>query len=154
MLTQGFASCEEAEKTPHDLHENLHFLDYLADYRLKPQRPSMLVNLQLLPRASCTFNTSEHPPVAATQVVEAELVSDLGSIHGIGQVLLVGENQQRGVTQLVLQPQPSPSASRPRAHNTLRKHAARRTSLSIRISSSRASPTRSRSLLSTTKMRP
>lgn len=34
--------------------------------------------------------------------METELVSDLGSVHGVGQILLVGEDQQKGISQLVL----------------------------------------------------
>lgn len=42
-------------------------------------------------------------PVAPAQVVQAELVSDLSCVHGVWQILLVGEHQQAGVAQLVLQ---------------------------------------------------
>jgi hypothetical protein len=55
-------------------------------------------------------------PGALSQAVQAELVGDLGSVHGIlitlglrettrkthGQILLVGEDEQHGVPQLVL----------------------------------------------------
>jgi len=34
--------------------------------------------------------------------VQAELVGDLGGVHGVGQILLVGEHEQQGVTELVL----------------------------------------------------
>jgi len=35
--------------------------------------------------------------------VEAELVCDLSCVHGVGQILLVGEHQQDGIPQLILQ---------------------------------------------------
>eukprot|EP00964_Phaeocystis_antarctica_P040780 scaffold23323_cov60-Phaeocystis_antarctica.AAC.2 len=41
-------------------------------------------------------------PVALAERVQAELVGDLSCIHRVGQVLLVGEHQQDGLTQLVL----------------------------------------------------
>lgn len=41
-------------------------------------------------------------PGALSQAVKAELVSDLGSIHGVGQILLVGEDEQDGISQLIL----------------------------------------------------
>ena len=44
-------------------------------------------------------------PVALTQGVEAKLVCDLSSIHGIWQILLVGKYQQDCVTQLLLRGQ-------------------------------------------------
>ena len=34
--------------------------------------------------------------------VEAELVGDLRGGHGVGEILLVGENQQDGVAELIL----------------------------------------------------
>jgi hypothetical protein len=34
--------------------------------------------------------------------VEAELVGDLSSVHRVGQILLVRENEQHSLTQLVL----------------------------------------------------
>jgi hypothetical protein len=34
--------------------------------------------------------------------VQAQLISDLRCVHGVGQVLLVGEDQQHRVAQLVL----------------------------------------------------
>ena len=41
-------------------------------------------------------------PVALAEGVKAELVCDLSSVHGIGEILLVGEHQQHSVAQLVL----------------------------------------------------
>ena len=41
-------------------------------------------------------------PVALAEGVQAELVCDLSSVHGIGEILLVGEHQQHSVAQLVL----------------------------------------------------
>jgi len=34
--------------------------------------------------------------------VQAELIGDVGSVHGVGQILLIGENQEEGVAQLIL----------------------------------------------------
>ncbi len=34
--------------------------------------------------------------------METELIGDLSSVHGVGQILLVGEDKQEGITQLVL----------------------------------------------------
>jgi hypothetical protein len=34
--------------------------------------------------------------------VEAELVGDLSGVHGIGQILLVGEHEKEGVPELIL----------------------------------------------------
>lgn len=41
-------------------------------------------------------------PLALSQAVKAKLVGDLGGVHGVGQILLVGENKEQSVTQLVL----------------------------------------------------
>ena len=49
-----------------------------------------------------TPNSVMLAPVALAQGVEAELVGDLCRVHGVGQILLVGEHQQHGVAQLVL----------------------------------------------------
>lgn len=34
--------------------------------------------------------------------MQAQLISDFGSVHGVWQVLLVGEDQQQSITKLVL----------------------------------------------------
>jgi len=41
-------------------------------------------------------------PGALSQAVEAKLVCDLGGVHGVGKILLVGEDEEDGVTELVL----------------------------------------------------
>ena len=41
-------------------------------------------------------------PVPLPQRVQPKLVRDLGRVHGVGQILLVGKHEQRGVAQLVL----------------------------------------------------
>jgi len=41
-------------------------------------------------------------PTTLSQAVEAKFVCDLGGIHGIGQILFVGENQKNGIPQLIL----------------------------------------------------
>lgn len=41
-------------------------------------------------------------PLSLSQAVQAELVRDLGSVHRVGQILLVGEDEQQGIAQLVL----------------------------------------------------
>jgi len=45
-------------------------------------------------------------PVPVPHVVEAQLVSDLSRVHGLGQVLLVGKDQHHGVPQLILRQHP------------------------------------------------
>jgi len=41
-------------------------------------------------------------PSALPQAVQTKLVSDLSRVHGIGQILLVGEDEQESIPQLVL----------------------------------------------------
>ena len=41
-------------------------------------------------------------PVALAEGVKSELVSDLSGVHGVGQILLVGEHEEEGVPELVL----------------------------------------------------
>jgi len=41
-------------------------------------------------------------PGTLSQAVKTQLVSDLGGVHGIWQILLVGENQKNSVSELVL----------------------------------------------------
>ena len=48
------------------------------------------------------FSRYVYAPVAAAEAVEAELVGDLGGAHGVGEILLVGEDQNDGFPQLVL----------------------------------------------------
>jgi hypothetical protein len=41
-------------------------------------------------------------PGALPEGVQAKLVSDLGGVHGVGQILLVGEDKEKSITELVL----------------------------------------------------
>jgi len=41
-------------------------------------------------------------PGPLAERVEAELVGDLGGVHGVGQILLVGKDEEEGVPKLVL----------------------------------------------------
>ena len=41
-------------------------------------------------------------PGSLSEAVEAELISDLSSIHGVGQILLVGEDKEKSITELIL----------------------------------------------------
>lgn len=41
-------------------------------------------------------------PASVSECVQTELVSDFRCVHGVGQILLVGEDEKDGVTQLVL----------------------------------------------------
>ena len=41
-------------------------------------------------------------PCPLAETVEAKLVGDLGRLHGVGKILLVGEDEEEGVAQLVL----------------------------------------------------
>ena len=59
-------------------------------------------------------NTDLDVPVPVPHVVEPELVSDLGGVHGLGQVLLVGKHQHHGLPQLVLRQHPVELVSGPR----------------------------------------
>ena len=117
-------------------------------------------------------------PMTLADAVKAELVRDLRGGHRVREILLVRENEQDGVAELILEAAEWGEGGgrrvrrrirsdfiRSRARSlgsvlkVLKRDAARRrgaprTSLSMRWSSSRASETRSRSLLSTTKIRP
>ena len=41
-------------------------------------------------------------PLSVSEAVQTQLVGHLGGTHGVGQILLVGEDQEDGLTQLVL----------------------------------------------------
>jgi len=41
-------------------------------------------------------------PGALSQAVQAKLVGDLGGVHGVRQILLVGEDKKKRISQLVL----------------------------------------------------
>ena len=41
-------------------------------------------------------------PGALSEGVQAKLVGDLSGVHGVGQILLVGEDQEKSITELVL----------------------------------------------------
>lgn len=34
--------------------------------------------------------------------MKSELIGDLGSVHGVGQILLVGEDEEKSITELIL----------------------------------------------------
>ncbi len=40
-------------------------------------------------------------PCSLSETVKAKLVGDLRCIHSIGQILLVGENEQESITELI-----------------------------------------------------
>ena len=42
-------------------------------------------------------------PLPLAKRMKAELIGDLGSVHGVRQILLVSEHEENSVTQLVLQ---------------------------------------------------
>jgi hypothetical protein len=41
-------------------------------------------------------------PLALAERVKSELVGDLGSVHGVGEILLVGKDKKKGLTELIL----------------------------------------------------
>ena len=41
-------------------------------------------------------------PSPLPQAVQTKLVGDLGGVHGVGQILLVGEDQEESISELVL----------------------------------------------------
>lgn len=41
-------------------------------------------------------------PLSLSQAVQAELVGNLGGVHGVGQILLVSENEQQSIAELIL----------------------------------------------------
>lgn len=49
---------------------------------------------------SCDAYLDEPCPLPET--MKAELVGDLSSVHSVRQVLLVGEHEEEGVTELIL----------------------------------------------------
>ena len=48
------------------------------------------------------FGRRKTYPSALPEGVQAKLVSDLSGVHGVGQILLVGEDEEKSVTELVL----------------------------------------------------
>jgi hypothetical protein len=51
---------------------------------------------------ACTSTRTEDIPVPLAQGMQAKLVSDFSSIHGIGKILFVCKHQQHSITQLIL----------------------------------------------------
>ena len=45
--------------------------------------------------------TSLDVPLSVAEAVETQLIGHLGGTHGVGKILLVGENQQDGLSELV-----------------------------------------------------
>jgi len=41
-------------------------------------------------------------PSTLSETVETKLIGDFGGVHGIGQILFVGKDKEKGVTQLIL----------------------------------------------------
>ena len=56
------------------------------------------------PRARIQRRGAAHldEPCPLPEAVEAELVGDLRRVHRVGQILLVGEDQEDGIPQLIL----------------------------------------------------
>jgi len=48
-----------------------------------------------------SFRPYLNVPLSVTQGRQAQLISHLGGVHGLGQILLVGEDQEDGVPELV-----------------------------------------------------
>jgi hypothetical protein len=40
-------------------------------------------------------------PSSLSEAVEAELIGNLSSVHGVGQILLVGEDKEESITELI-----------------------------------------------------
>ena len=47
-------------------------------------------------------DTNLDEPRPLPEAVEAELVRDLSGVHGVGEILFVGENEEEGVAELIL----------------------------------------------------
>lgn len=41
-------------------------------------------------------------PLALAERVKSELIGDLSSVHGVGQILLVGKDEEESITELIL----------------------------------------------------
>ena len=46
--------------------------------------------------------TDLYEPRSLPEAVETELVGDLSGVHGVGKILLVGEDKQESITELIL----------------------------------------------------
>ena len=53
------------------------------------------------PSLTPSFRPYLDVPLSVTQGRQAQLISHLGGVHGLGQILLVGEDQEDGVPELV-----------------------------------------------------
>ena len=58
--------------------------------------------LSLVGNEAATCPTYLDIPGSLPEAVQPQLVSNFGGVHGIGQILLVGVNEQKGIAKLVL----------------------------------------------------
>jgi hypothetical protein len=72
-------------------------------------RPSPLVAQAALDASSVYIGNPRNyrianldEPCPLPETVETEFVGDLRRVHGIGQILLISEDKQEGVTELIL----------------------------------------------------
>lgn len=68
------------------------------------RRQPMQIAIKLSPHSQRTDATTAYlnVPSSLPQAMETELISDFGCVHGVGQVLLVGEDEEESVSQLIL----------------------------------------------------
>lgn len=68
---------------------------------MPPKKVQIYMSPAIVNRA-CTFTRVEDIPVPLAQGMQAKLVCDFSSIHGIGKILFVCKDQQHCITQLIL----------------------------------------------------
>ena len=88
-------TCDRGEQAYQLVHRLIHIVP-AAHKMITPERNAQIIDCEQQSRAT-------NIPVALAQRVQAQLVCDLCRVHGIWQILLVGEHQQHSLAQLVLQ---------------------------------------------------
>jgi len=77
-----------------------------SQYPAASLHPSLHVGAQplqtLVETVSARGTCSLDVPSPLPEPVKAKLIRDLGSVHGVGQILLVGEDKQKSITELIL----------------------------------------------------
>lgn len=67
---------------------------HVAWMNLKAAMASVRLFTQPLPHATCS-------PLSLSQAVQTELIGDLGGVHGVWQILLVGKDEEKSIPQFV-----------------------------------------------------
>lgn len=149
------------EESQWDSHSSLSVIKNITTLLHDVETPDIISSH---PFTQCSMHLQHgNIPMALTEWMETQLVCNFSCIHCIREILFVCKNKQNCIPQFILKQRYVQKSDSLSIHHRVNHICSKKnqsihwtwlTSFSILWSSSRASTTRSLSLLSTTKMRP